>query len=81
MAHPITVRLPDEEIEKLDEIARETERKRSWHMTRAIRLYIKDEHAFLEGVRIGDQAADRGEMIFHEEVEAGLDALLAEKNS
>lgn len=81
MSHPLTVRLPESDIEKLDEIAQATDRKRSWHMSRAISLYIKDEHAFLEGVRQGVEAADRGDFVSHEDVELQLNSLLAKKNS
>tara|TARA_R110002072_G_scaffold57961_1_gene148440 strand:- start:33 stop:278 length:246 start_codon:yes stop_codon:yes gene_type:complete len=79
MSHPLTVRLPDDDIEKLDAIARATDRKRSWHMSRAISLYIKDEHAFLEGVKAGIEAADRGDVVSHDTVDVELDALFQKK--
>jgi len=78
MAHPLTIRINEADITKLDEIARATDRKRSWHMARAIHAYIEDEYAFLEGVRRGVEAADRGQVVSHETVEAELEALLGE---
>lgn len=77
MVHPLTIRLNEADISKLDEISRATDRKRSWHMTRAIHAYIEDEYAFLEGVRRGVDAADRGDVVSHETVEAELETLLA----
>lgn len=77
MAHPLTIRLDEVDISKLDEIAKATDRKRSWHMTRAIQAYIEDEYKFLEGVRRGIEAADRGDVVSHETVEAALDAVLS----
>lgn len=79
MAHPLTIRLDEVDISKLDEIAKATDRKRSWHMTRAIQAYIEDEYKFLEGVRRGVEAADRGDVVSHEAVEAVLDAMLSKQ--
>ena len=47
-------------------------------MTRAIHAYIENEHTFLEGVRRGIDAADRGDVVSHENVEAELDAILSQ---
>ncbi|HER25551.1 MAG TPA: ribbon-helix-helix protein, CopG family [Rhodospirillales bacterium] len=81
MVHPLTVRLNETDISKLDEIAKATDRKRSWHMTQAIQAYIKDEYTFLEGVRRGIDAADRGDVVSHESVEADLEALLSKQGA
>ena len=81
MAHPLTLRLKDEEISKLDEIAQATDRKRSWHMSRAIRAYIDDEYQFLEGVRRGIEAADNGDMVSHDIVSADIETLLSKRDA
>jgi len=75
MAHPLTIRLNEDDISKLDEIAKATDRKRSWHMSRAIHAYIEDEYVFLQGVRRGVEAADLGDVVSQESVEAELNAL------
>jgi len=76
MPHPLTIRLNDDDIGKLDEIAKATDRKRSWHMTRAIHAYIEDEYTFLEGVKRGVEAADNGDVVSHDVVETELKNLL-----
>jgi predicted transcriptional regulator len=76
MTHPLTLRLDKEDIARLDEIAAATDRKRSWHMTRAIQAYIEDEYAFLDGVRRGLEAVDDGEVVPHDTIKKGLKALL-----
>jgi len=81
MAHPLTIRLNQTDIAKLDEISKATDRKRSWHMTRAIHAYIEDEYTFLEGVKQGIEAADRGDVISHETVEVEFEALLSKHNA
>jgi len=80
MPHPLTVRLNEADIAKLDEIAKATDRKRSWHMTRAIHSYIEDEYTFIEGVRCGVEAADQGKVVSFEAVEKELEALLSKNN-
>jgi RHH-type transcriptional regulator, rel operon repressor / antitoxin RelB len=72
MGHPLTIRLDESDVAKLDEIAEATDRKRSWHMARAIRSYIEDEYSFLEGVRRGVEAADRGDVVSQQSVETAL---------
>jgi len=80
MPHPLTVRLNAADITKLDEIAKATDRKRSWHMTRAIHAYIEDEYTFLEGVRQGLEAADQGDIVSHESVEEDVAQVLRKNN-
>lgn len=76
MPHPLTIRLNEPSIAKLDEIAKATDRKRSWHISKAIHAYIEEEYQFLEGVRRGIDAADRGDVVSHETVESDLETLL-----
>ncbi|MBN1662343.1 MAG: ribbon-helix-helix protein, CopG family [Deltaproteobacteria bacterium] len=42
MGSTISVRLPDDLTKYLDEIARETERPRSFHIQKALEAYIED---------------------------------------
>ena len=42
MGATVSIRLPDELTKLLDEIARETERPRSFHIQKAIEAYIND---------------------------------------
>ncbi len=42
MGSTISVRLPDDLTQSLDEIAKETERPRSFHIQKALEAYIED---------------------------------------
>ena len=42
MKATVSIRLPDELTKNLDEIAKETERPRSFHIQKAIETYIED---------------------------------------
>ena len=42
MKSTVSIRLPDELTKNLDDIANETERPRSFHIQKAIELYIED---------------------------------------
>jgi len=42
MSASVSIRLPDELTKHLDDIARETERPRSFHIQKAIEAYIED---------------------------------------
>ena len=81
MPHPLTIRLNETGISKLDEIAHATDRNRSWHMARAIHAYIEDEYSFLEGVKRAISAADHGDVVAHETVETDLESLLCENDA
>ena len=43
MSASVSIRLPDELTKHLDDIARETERPRSFHIQKAIEAYIEPE--------------------------------------
>ncbi len=43
MSTPISIRLPDALAKKLDEIAQETERPRSYHVQKALQNYLDDQ--------------------------------------
>ena len=42
MSTAISVRIPDDLVSKLDEISKETERPRSFHVQKAIESYLDD---------------------------------------
>lgn len=43
LSDPITHRLPKDLLEKLDLIAKESDRSRSWYVVRALRYYFQGE--------------------------------------
>lgn len=42
MRAAVSIRLPDKLIKRLDDIAEETERPRSFHMQKALEAYVED---------------------------------------
>lgn len=43
MSIPISIRLPDRLAKELDDIAKETERPRSYHVQKALQNYLEDQ--------------------------------------
>lgn len=64
----VTVRLDQETKAKLESLSRATRRSKSFLAAEAIGRYIADEAAFIAAVEEGIAAADRGELLDHEEV-------------
>ena len=73
---PTSVNLDEPTRDRLDRVAKAYDRKRSWIITRAIHEYLDREEAFASAVEAGIEAADRGELIAHEDVMAEMDALI-----
>ena len=73
---PTSVNLDEATRDRLDRVARAYDRKRSWIITRAVQEYLDREEAFARAVEAGIEAADRGELIPHEEVMPEMDALI-----
>ena len=74
MTAAFTIRLDDETLAKLDALAADTERSRSWLATRAIETYVELNAWQVEQIKAGLAEADRGEFVG----EADLDAIEAE---
>lgn len=64
----ITARLDAETLALVDKVASAQGRSRSWFAAQAIRKVAESEAEFLAFVQEGIDAADRGELIPHEEV-------------
>jgi predicted transcriptional regulator len=73
---PTSVNLDEATRERLDRVAAAYDRRRSWIITRAIQEYLDREEAFARAVEAGIEAADRGELVAHEDVMAEMDALI-----
>lgn len=63
----ITVRVSDDAARELDALAQAMDRTRSWVVKDALARYLEDERLWLEKVKRGIEAADRGELIPHEQ--------------
>jgi predicted transcriptional regulator len=66
----VTARIPDALLEQVDRLATRLDRQRAWIVQQAIARYVAQESAFLDFVQEGIDAADRGDVISQEEMEA-----------
>lgn len=73
---PTSVSLDQRTRERLDRVAKAYDRKRSWIITKAIDEYLDREEAFARAVEAGIEAAERGELLPHDDVMAEMDALI-----
>ena len=69
-----SVRLDDETLERVGQIARSMDRPRAWLMAEAIRQYVSREEWFVREVERGVQAADGGKLLGHSDVRAKWEA-------
>ena len=60
-------RLDESKIARLDRLAAAIDRSRSWVINQAIEQYLDHEEWFAEAVEEGIAAADRGDLVPHEE--------------
>lgn len=70
MTAAFTIRLDDEMLAKLDALAADTDRSRSWIAAKAIESYVELNAWQIARVREGIAEADRGEFAAPEEIDA-----------
>ena len=70
---PTSVTLDDEIRDRVDQVAETYDRSRSWIITRAIREFLDREEAFVRAVKEGIEAADRGDLVPHDQVMDEMD--------
>ncbi|MET3889909.1 putative transcriptional regulator [Bosea sp. OAE506] len=70
MTAAFTIRLDDQMLAKLDALAAETDRSRSWLAAKAIEDYLELNAWQIARIKDGIAEADRGEFASDEEVEA-----------
>mgnify|MGYP002786183399 CR=1 FL=1 len=73
MPAAFTIRLDDEMLAKLDALAADTDRSRSWIAARAIENYVALNAWQIARIKDGIAEADRGEFATDEEVRAVFD--------
>lgn len=73
MTAAFTIRLDDEMLAKLDALAADTDRSRSWIAARAIEDYVALNAWQIARIRDGIAEADRGEFATDEDVQAVFD--------
>ncbi|WP_376985070.1 CopG family ribbon-helix-helix protein [Bosea sp. R86505] len=70
MTAAFTIRLDDQMMAKLDALAADTDRSRSWLAAKAIENYVELNAWQIARIKDGIAEADRGEFASDEEVEA-----------
>ena len=69
-----SVRLDDETLAGITQIAEAMERPRAWLMAQAIKQYVEREKWFTQELAKGVAAADEGRLIDHRELKAKWEA-------
>ncbi|WP_439499285.1 CopG family ribbon-helix-helix protein [Bosea sp. (in: a-proteobacteria)] len=70
MTAAFTIRLDDETLAKLDALANDTDRSRSWLAAKAIESYVELNAWQIAKIKEGIAQADRGEFATEEELDA-----------
>ncbi len=70
----ITARLEPELLAKLDALAARIDRSRAWVVAKAVERYVEEELEYREFLQVGIDAADRGDLVSQEEMEAWFEA-------
>jgi predicted transcriptional regulator len=71
---PITVRTDKKTIRQLDTLAAQTDRSRNYLVNQAIEEFLALRQYQIQKIQQGIAAADRGELVAHDEVFAKLSA-------
>lgn len=74
-----TVRAESDIVHQLDFIADSLDRSRNYLVNQALREYLKNHAWQIERISRGIAAADRGELIDHNDVMREMDALIEDK--
>ncbi len=69
-----SVRLDDETLKRVGQMAEAMDRPRAWLMAEAIKQYVDREEWFIREVEKGVKAADEGQLVDHADVKAKWEA-------
>ncbi len=70
--HVVSIRLDQETLRQLGEIAADMDRSKASVLTRAVREYVEREYAVLEGLRESDRDFSAGRKVSNDELKAWL---------
>ena len=73
----ITARVDEETLALVDRVSKAHNRSRSWFVARAVAEAARKEAEYLAFVQEGIDAADRADLVPHDEVVAKIDAMIA----
>lgn len=65
-----SVRLDDDTLARIGQMAEAMDRPRAWLMAEAIKQYVNPEEWFIHEVEKGIEAADEGRLVDHAEVKS-----------
>ena len=68
----VTTRIDEETQSRLDQLAKATDRSRSWLVADAIRLYVEEEGWQVAAIEEGVRQADAGDFATEDEVKAAF---------
>lgn len=66
----VSVRLDDETLERVSQMADAMDRPRAWLMAQAIKSYVEREDWFIREVEKGRESAEAGRLIDHKDIKA-----------
>ena len=69
-----SVRLDDETLKRVGQMAEAMDRPRAWLMAEAIKQYVEREEWVIREVEKGVKAADEGQLVDHADVKAKWEA-------
>nr|DAH84738.1 MAG TPA: putative transcriptional regulator [Caudoviricetes sp.] len=72
LSDPIPIRLPEEVLAAIEQIAETCDRSRSWVMVRALKLYLAGEGADILAVRKGREQVAGGDVHDMDKVLGGI---------
>ncbi|MCY1664176.1 CopG family ribbon-helix-helix protein [Rhizobium sp. SL86] len=72
LSDPITLRIPEDILAEVEEIAKATERSRSWVIVRALKYYLMAEGAEILSIQRGLADEANGDMVDAEDLFAEL---------
>jgi predicted transcriptional regulator len=71
----VTTRLDLATTEALDALAGRLDRSRAWIVARAVATYVKEKTEFLDFIKEGEDALDRGEFYTQEQMEEWVQSI------
>ena len=74
-----SVRLDDDTLERVGQMADAMDRPRAWLMAQAIKQFVDRENWFIDEIEQGVRAADEGRLLDHKNVRARWEAKRAAK--
>jgi predicted transcriptional regulator len=71
----VTTRLDPATTEALDALAERLDRSRAWIVAKAVASYVKEKTEFLDFIKEGEDALDRGEFYTQEQMEEWVQSI------